>query len=225
MKLLMVLIMLSGCATQKKAHVADRIFDLFEDYTKVISDSQIERTATERPKLPEKFKVAVYFKEPDAQSKNPQEWRWNQKDKDLIINSLKTSGIKAGKIFELINTEKKKDDAKSLRLIAAQQGADALLLIQGLSEIDTDANALALSYVAILPAFFVNGNEVSGKFLTQALLWNTKEPFVHAGVQQEGEYSHKRPIAFRQIPRVIKKSKEESLIGLSEKLRKEILEI
>lgn len=225
MKYLLLLFLMMGCATQKKAHIADRIFDLFEDYTKVISDAQIKRTAAEKPVLPAKFKTAVYFKEPDSQSRNPQEWKWTQKDKDFIINSLRSAKSKAGKVFELINTDKKQEDARNLRLLAAQQGADALLLIQGVSEVETDPNAMALTYVAILPAFFVNGNEVEGKFLTQALLWNVEEPFVHAGVQQEGEYVHKRPIAFRQIPRVIRKSKEESLAGLSEKLSKEISEI
>lgn len=215
----------TSCATQKKTSVATRIFDLFEDYTKVISDAQIRRTAANRPELPENFKLAVYFKEADEKTKSPQDWKWTQKDKDLILNSIQSNKAKVGKVFELIDLGSEKDDAKALRLMAAQQGADGLLIIQGLSEVDTNANGLAFSYLALAPAFFVNGNEIEGTFVSQALLWNVHEPFVHVGVQNEGEYTHSRPLAFRQIPRVIRKSKEESLEGLSEKLQREFAQI
>lgn len=221
----LLIFLISGCATQRKTHIADRIFDLFEDYTKVITDAQIRRSATERPELPKDAKIAVYFKEADPKSKSPQEWKWSQGDKEQVMNAMKNSPGNKGKIFELINTGAKSDDAKSLRLMASQQGADALLLVQGLSEVSTESNGLALSYIAVLPALFINGNTVEGTFITQALLWNVEQPYVHVGVQSEGDYKHKRPIAFRQIHRVIKKSKEDSLNGLTQKLQREFAQI
>jgi hypothetical protein len=224
--LLASIVLLQSCAFKKKEpSIANRIFDLFEDYSKVIKETQVRKASDERPVLPQSYRVAVYFKEPEEKAKSPQKWKWTQEDKDKIMSSIQGKKTKVGKVFELIDLGSKEKDAKSLRTMAAQQGADALLMIQGLSEVDSDANGLALTYVALVPALFVNGNHVDGSFVTQALLWNVDEAYVHLGVQNEGDYSHNRPIAFRQIDRVINKSKEESLEGLTKKLQTEFSQI
>lgn len=215
-----------SCSTHKKEETfANKIFDLFKDFSKTITENQQRINPADRPALPSSYKVAVYFKDPDGKAKSPQKWKWTQEDKDKIISSIRSKKTKIGKVFELIDLGSEKSDAKSLRLMASQQGADALLLIQGLSEVESEPNGLALTYLVIVPAFFVNGNHVDGSFVTQAVLWDVEQPYVHLGVQNEGDYSHNRPLVFRQVPRVIEKSKEESLNGLTAKLQKEFSQI
>lgn len=223
---LSLFLFLSACSSQKKEETfANRIFDLFKDFSKTVTESQQRISPSERPALPASYKVAVYFKQPDGKAKSPQKWKWTQEDKDKIMSSIRSQRTKIRKVFELIDLGSENIDAKSLRLMASQQGADALLLVQGLSEVESDPNGLALTYLAIIPAFFVNGNHVDGTFVTQAVLWDVAKPYVHLGVQNEGDYSHNRPIANRQISRVIEKSKEESLDGLTAKLQKEFSQI
>ena len=99
--------------------------------------------------------------------------------------------------MELNQFADRRPKLKSLRILASQQGADALLLIQGMSEVETKTNEWAATYVALLPVFFVKRNKVEGTFLTQTVLWNVKGPYVHLGGQSEGEFSQKRPLASR----------------------------
>lgn len=228
MKLLILILSLwlHSCSSHKKEETfANKIFDLFKDFSKTVTESQQRINPADRPDLPSSYKVAVYFKDPDGKAKSPQKWKWTQEDKDKVMSSIRSRKTKIGKVFELIDLGSEKSDAKSLRFMASQQGADALLMIQGMSEVESDPNGLALTYLAIVPAFFVNGNHVDGSFVSQAVLWDVEQPYVHLGVQNEGDYSHNRPIAFRQITRVIEKSKEESLNGLSDKLQKEFSQI
>lgn len=228
MKMLILIfsLLLTSCSSHKKEETfANKIFDLFKDFSKTVTESQQRISPSERPHLPSSYKVAVYFKEPDGQAKSPQKWKWTQEDKDKVLSSIRSNKTKIGKVFELIDLGSEKSDAKNLRLMASQQGADALLLIQGVSEVESDPNGLALTYLVVVPAFFVNGNHVDGSFVTQAVLWDVEQPYVHLGVQNEGGYSHNRPLVFRQIPRVIEKSKDESLDGLTAKLQKEFSQI
>lgn len=223
---ILALLILQSCASKKtEQSFANRIFDLFEDFSKTVTETQLRTRPSERPTLPQSYKVAVYFKDPDGNAKSPQKWKWSQEDKEKVMAAIGSKKTKIGKVFELIDLGAEKHDAKNLRVMASQQGADALLLIQGVSEVESDPNGLALTYLAIVPAFFVNGNHVDGSFVTQAVLWDVQNPYVHLGVQNEGGYSHNRPLVFRQIPRVIEKSKEESLDGLTAKLQKEFSQI
>jgi hypothetical protein len=222
----LVFVLIQSCASKKEEpSFAHRIFGLFEDFSKTVTEEHLKTSPSERPVLPKAYHVAVYFKKPEGKAKSPQEWKWTQEDKDQIMSAIKSKKTKIGKVFELLELGAEKMDAKSLRIMASQQGADALLIVQGVSQVESDPNGMALTYLVIVPAFFVNGNHVDGSFVTQAVLWDVQDPYVHMGVQNEGDYSHNRPLVFRQIPRVIEKSKEESLNGLTAKLQKEFAQI
>jgi hypothetical protein len=88
-----------------------------------------------------------------------------------------------------------------------------------MSEVETNTNGWAATYVAKLPVFFVNVNKVEGTFLTLVVLWNVKRPYLHQGGQREGKFSQKRPLAFREIPKVIQNFKKESLFRINSKTK------
>lgn len=216
----MLLLLFTSCATVTNAKikndVAKRLFDLFDRHTSELSDKQIASVADRRPELPRPFNLAVYFKQPSKK----ENWSWNQKDRNDILSALSGRKDVIRKSFELINTGGGTEDLKSLRLMAAQQGADAVLIVQGAGKVRTDANGLAVSYVAIVPMLFANGNDVKSGFVTQAVLWDVRHSVVHAGLQGEGDWNMKRPLVFRQNERALSKAKEESIEQLEKELRK-----
>lgn len=214
----LLLVVLSSCASKKDLN--QKVLILFDDYKKAIAESEVYRAAHEKPQLPKKFALAVHFKKPYSKTKSKQVWDWTNKDKELVISAFENNP-NIGRTFELIKTEKIVD-IRSLRLMAAQQGADALLEVEGLSDFRSDLNPSAISYLIILPVFFVNGNTVHGEFTIQAVLWNVERPFIHMGAQGDGDWEYKRPLAFRQPKRAIDKAKEESLNILHEKLKKQL---
>lgn len=216
--LLTVLLLLSAsCGSTRqstlKSDIARRLFELFDRHTSGLSDGQIASVRDKRPELIGPFELAVYFKQPDKKAG----WRWTKEDKDGVLTTVtKKKSVKNA--FELINTSGKEEELEGLRLMAAQQGADALLVIQGVGEVETDANGMALSYIALAPMLFANGNDVKSAFVTQAVLWDVRNSYVHLGTQSEGDWNMKRPLAFRQKERALEKAKEESLIQLQKRL-------
>lgn len=226
---ILFILLLSSCATKeekKDRQIVNRFFDLFEE----VKDVAMRETGLgdqlqgKRQPLPENFRMAVAFVGP-SEKKSQQPWEWTQADKDQIISVFeRRKGKKLGKVFELIDTGAG-NDLKGLRTMARQQGADALLVIQGASKVESDLNTWGLTYLALVPTLFVEGNDVHSDFITQAVLWDVRNQYVHLGAQSEGNWTSKRPLVFRQIPRVVRKAKEESLMSLSSKLEKEITEL
>lgn len=217
--LLIILVFSPGCASRKKPEasgvlLAEKIFDLWKEFGKKIQESDTSDLVVQKATLPKSYSLAVYFIQPENKNQN---WRWDRKDKDKIISSLEENK-NTSRVFELINTSGNHSDPKQMRMMAAQQGADALLIIRGASDVDNDLNGKSLSYIAILPMLFVNGNNVKSTFVGQAILMDVRTPYVHLGVESEGKWKMERPLAFRQKNRATEKSKDKALTSLSEKL-------
>ena len=87
-----------------------------------------------------------------------------------------------------------------------------------MGEVETNANGVALFYIALVPMLFANGNDVRSAFVTQAVLWDVRNSYVHLGTQSEGDWDMKRPLAFRQNGRALEKAKKESLLQLQKRL-------
>jgi hypothetical protein len=217
-----------SCATAPKKPksegmvFAKKIFDIFENMANkqlnaVKDDKELSVT---KASLPKTFDLAVYFI--PASEEKPR-WFWERKTKDEVIAQLAESS-RTRQVFELFPTRKQIKDPLELRQMAAQQGADALLLINGAASVATSANAKAISYVAILPIFFVEGNTVEGNFLSQAILWDVRKPIIHFGLESEGNWQMDRPLIFRQPERVLRKSQDASLEALSGKIRQRLME-
>lgn len=223
---LVLLLLASSCASKKPKEdtgmvFAEKVFDIWKEFTnkelkKTDDDIVITRTA-----LPRSFNVAVYFM--DNKDKN-QNWSWSREEKDLITTTLEKND-KAGNVFELINTTNKDPDLKALRYMAAQQGADALMLVRGVAGTESQMNLKALSYLALLPMLFVEGNNIEGNFLAQAVLWDVRKPFVHLGLEAEGDWEMERPLAFKQRNRAVEKAKHEAISSLGNRLSNQLTRI
>lgn len=149
LSLALMMMLFSSCAVvtknKMKNDIAKRLFDLFDRTTSGLSDNQIASVRDKRPELPKPFHMAVYFKQPQKK----EDWRWTREDRDQLLASVATKKS-VGRSFELINTSGNDEGLENLRLMAAQQGADALLVIQGVGEVQSDANGLAISYISRL---------------------------------------------------------------------------
>jgi len=225
--LLIVLLLSFSCASQKKPDTgsafATKVFEMFKDFHTNFGDKNGQSQTIKKMQLPASYQTAVFFMPPDKRSETRQNWKWTREEKDQILAALKSG--KAKKVFELINTGEKAPEIDQLRAMARMQGADTLTLIRGESELETPLNPAAISYIALLPVFFVDGNDVKSHFTTQALMWDLRSPYVHLGAESQGEWEMSRPLVFRQTKRAINKSKAESINRLVRKIKSEIRNI
>ena len=223
MKYFFIFLFIVSCASRQERQItiAEKVFDLIKDYQMSFGEKQAIALLDERNQLDRPIRMAVYFTKALRNRDIAKNFNWTYDEKDQFIKALDKSPI-ISRVFELIRPRGTDEDIRTLRLLAAQQGADTLLMIQGAFDIETHLNASAISYLFVLPAFFVKGNEVKGTFISQALLWDVKSPIVHLGVQSEGKEEERRPIAFRNPEAIIEEARGESLEILSKKLNKEL---
>lgn len=221
MIILLLLIYSVSCTSSSreeklKNEITERLFDLWDRTMDSVSDESTAKIADKKLELQRPFEMAIYFKQPDKKEL----WRWTREDKEYLHRELASNKKIVKRSFELINTAGN-EDIKVLRTMAAQQGADALLVVQGKTEVESDLNATGISYVVLLPMLFAPGNNVSSAFITQAVLWDVRSPVVHLGVESEGEWTMKRPLFFKQKDRAVNKAKEESLERMQEQISKQ----
>ncbi|MFL5783118.1 MAG: hypothetical protein ACJ76H_00830 [Bacteriovoracaceae bacterium] len=221
--LLSSLLILFSCSSSPKDSndnhfkVVEKVFDMFKGLQKSVEGGDSSELSVAKAHLKNQSRIAVYFVPPEKNTN----WKWGYKEKELFLHSLE-SNKKTEKAFELIGLDNKSVDPGTLRTLAAQQGADALLLVRGSPNVQSHLNGKAFTYLLVIPTLFVNGNDVESTFTSQAVLWDVRKPFVHLGVESEGEWEMERPLAFRQKDRGLAKAKESSLMTLSRKINSQL---
>jgi hypothetical protein len=226
---LLSFLLLSACASKKQESdpgfgFAKKIFDIWKDVAKVDlpgagpGGGEIN---IERSKLSHPYSMAVYFLPATEKDQN---WKWERSEKDKFLSGLeKEKGT--SRVFELINTSGPVTELSDLRYMAAQQGADTLLLVRGLAHSESKLNGKAASYILLVPMAVVNGNTVDSNFTAQAVLWDVKRPYVHLGAEAEGDWEMQRPLFNRQSERGVRKSREEALSKLQQKIHHQVQKI
>ncbi len=106
-------------------------------------------------------------------------------------------------------------DLKSLRLAAAQHGADALLVVTGATEVDSYHNSWAWTYVALATMLFVPANELNVLFMARAALWDVRNQYLYMTAEAESTKSQTRPAASVDERSALAEAKEESLESLN----------
>jgi rhombotail lipoprotein len=219
-KILTLLVMstyLLGCATPSGFNRTELNKQL------IITDEQIQQALDAKPQLHTPFKVAIYFRP------NEQYWAWNweQEDKYKLNNlgkELKNKNIVSDYVI-LNQATIDGDSIKSIRLAAAQHGADAVLIISGASQLDKYNNSLGITYFLIITGFFVPGSVIDGIFLSHAGVWDVRNGYLYLSTEAEVKTSETAPMFFsgRELHDKIRRNiKSESLDKLIENIRNHI---
>ncbi|HEY8241376.1 MAG TPA: hypothetical protein VIH35_08015, partial [Kiritimatiellia bacterium] len=126
---------LAGCSTGfNRAGIQQRL----EGQVVVIDDAEIRQALEKKPQVRFPMRVAVYMaaeaydKRSHGSYRDESEpWRWTMADKeklDALAKPLRDAGL-VSDLFVMSDMLVTGQDLRSLRLAAAQHGADALLLI------------------------------------------------------------------------------------------------
>lgn len=220
-----------GCANQEfhRDH-------LREDSEKpaVINDTDIKSALDAKAQLPQPFKLAVYFKDSNERERehgySPSlrpAWRWKDEDKAKLLSAFEhlKHDKQISEVFLISRSVVNAVDIKSLRLVAAQHGADALLVVSGEKDTSTSTNGLAVTYIALIPMLFVNGTEVEAVFESHASMWDVRNQFLYLTADADGDKRLAFPAAYTNDDEVIEKAKAESLQKLSARISSQLDEM
>lgn len=79
------------------------------------------------------------------------------------------------------------EDLKSIRLAAAKHGADAVLLVKGVAQVDNYVNAGAIFNLLIIPGFVVPASHSDALLMVRGAMWDVGNEFLYVSVDAEGE--------------------------------------
>lgn len=191
-----------------------------------ITDDSVKDAFKRKPQLPKPFRVGVYFKEPRVnRSERGHAWRWTEKDKDSFFALAETicDTGEVADIFPILPEIPGTDELRSLRLAAAQHGADALLVINGAEEVDQTANGWSATYLLVLPMLFAPGNDVEALFTARATLWDVRNEALYLSAEAESLQKSRAPLVRLDVKSTVDKAKEEALLKLRGTLLKRFL--
>ena len=187
----------------------------------VVSDPDVKAELKKKSNLPRPFKMAVYFKRPPEKGNAKPKWRWTEEDKNLILDAAKDlQGEKlVSEVFPLLGSLVGSEDLKSLRVAAAKQGADALLIVDGTGDIDRYINGMGWSYILLVTTLFVPGSQSDTLFMANATLWDVRNEYLYLGAESEGKFSDRYIAAFGDKDEALyDKAKSDSLKNLRAQL-------
>ena len=180
---------LINCSTSSKGFVREDLKQQIGVNKPVTTDADIKAAMAKKPNLPKPFKLAVYFKSPKHNGSEKAPWRWTQADKDQVFAATKEleNQKMISKVFPLVRSVVPNENLHSLRLAAAQHGADALLVVGGVSDLDRYINNWGYTYSLIIPTLFVPGSEADSLFIANASLWDVRNEYLYLTAESESE--------------------------------------
>lgn len=215
-----LIFLLSGCMS--KGFKRDEMFAQLNQKTEV-TDRDIEEVFKLRPQLPKPFTLAVYLNIPRTRDSrfNETHWMWTDSEQQMIsaaIEPLKQRHIVKDIVF-IPPSMVDGGDLKSVRLAAARHGADAVLVVKGIVDVDAFTNNWAYTYVLLAPALFIPGNEARSLFISHASLWDVRNEFLYLTAEGDAESSQTRPGAFIDKEKLVADAQAASVKLLSQKLK------
>lgn len=186
----------------------------------VVDNLEIAAALTKRPQLPKPFRVAIHFREPNDRT----QWRWQEADRKLILEVEKLLKVKAevSAVFPLARELVSGDKIEDLRLAAAHQGADALLIVSGTSSVDRYTGKFGWTYAALVTTLFIPASTAEALFLTQASLWDVRNGFLYMTAEAEEVTSETAPLAWLDEKPLIERSKSAALGRLGVEIERQI---
>ena len=161
------------------------------DEPRAVTDQDIKTALAQQPQLKFPFKLAVELQWGECYECGD---AWREADKQEIMSwgqQLKQSGM-VSEMFLVPDVFAKKD-LKDIRLAAAQQGADAVLVVRSVSGTDEYWNPASFLYITIVGAWIVPGNDVDALVMLRGAMWDVGNSYLYVTVESEGESHLARP--------------------------------
>lgn len=221
-----MLLMMAGCAAKGFDRGALRQ-QLAQDTPPPVTNSDVQRALELKPQLTFPFRLAVYlqpgsmnvtskewspnhgYTQSSSDPAGTKDWRWEGEDKDQILSAaekLKSDGV-ISDVFVIPQAKVSKNDVEGIRLAAAEQGADAVLVINGVADVDRYNDYAAVLYLTIAGMWLVPGTHAYSLFVLDGAMWDVKDRYLYLSVESEGLSSKIGPIMVLQNKEVTTNAK------------------
>jgi rhombotail lipoprotein len=214
--LMMLLCWLPGCA-------GSRGFDrpAMQTFLKADASEALELETAGRPSLRTPLRLAFFFIEDELPShRTIRKADWVTADKERLKQSLAPL-VEEGLLSEIVfltDATIRGHQAVKIRQAALRYGADAVLVVNGLSAVDRFNNALAWLYPTLLGAYIVDGTESRALFMLEGSLRDVGAGQVLAREQAEGTAALIGPAMGVEDREVLRQAKAQALDELGARI-------
>lgn len=217
--IVLLVLTVSACASSRGFDRGELRGSISEQ--KVVTEEDIQRAIETRPQLPAPFTLAIYFSPNNSGHRyGESSWRWEGEDKDRLLEisqELKSKNIISEAII-ISDSVVGGVDNKSIRLAAARAGADAVLIVNGVSATEHYNNDFGATYILLVTAFFVPGTVIDSLFMINASMWDVRNQYLYLSVEAEGSAKEARPAVFAEDSRVIKAAKTDAMVAIAQEI-------
>ena len=183
-----VLLILVSCSHSRDRQASDTEALPYQvdvaERTGTVAPVDIARAKNLRPQLRKPFRLAIFLPEPESKH-----WDWNTRDKEEvrdIAEFLQNRRIVSQ--FAFLNTLTAAGSSPAeIRLAAARQGADALLVLKGRAKTTRSWNPLAFLYLTIVGYFVVPGTNIDALMTIESALFDVGNGYVYSTNEADGE--------------------------------------
>jgi hypothetical protein len=186
------------------------------------TDEEISRVMGLRPQLDFPIRLAIYVK--------PREYYWHDpvwriEDIDAAwLETLKRGGL-VTEVIPIVESTVTGDSIADIRLAAARHGADAVLVLESVSDVDRYNNPLGMTYFTIVGAWLIPGTHSDALVMMSGSLWDVRNGYLYATMQTEGEASDFGPAFLLEDYKVVAKAHRAALTGLESEITKRLRNI
>ena len=216
---LCALLTLTGCAT---GFDRGAVVEQLDEGKGKVTDADIKKVLEKRAQLDFPVKIAVQlvsetYKIAAAEGgKNMalrvQEWRWTTEDKERIEKwaaSLDKDIV--SDVFVMSDLVTSGEDVESARLAAARHGADVVLYVKGVAQVDEYADPLAISNLLIVPIWLVPSWHADTLFIMKGAMYDVANGVLYVSAQSESIGKVTAPPAVIETKDSINKAKTQAL--------------
>jgi hypothetical protein len=90
---------------------------------------------------------------------------------------------------------------EGIRLAAAEHGADAVLVFNGITDVDRYNNYSAFLYLTVVGLWLVPGTHADSLFVLDGAMWDVKNQYLYLSIEAEG-------LASKMGPQMVLQNKE-----------------
>lgn len=240
--IVMAVLLLAGCATVRGFDRGALRQQLAKDTPHHVTNSDIQQALELKPQLKFPFRLAVYlqpgstnvadnewspnsgYSQPSSPSASIKDWRWEGEDKDQILSEvekLKSDNV-ISDVFVIPQARVPRTDMESIRFAAAEHGADAVLIVNGIADVDRYNNYSAFLYLTIVGMWLVPGTHADSLFALDGAMWDVKNQYLYLSVESEGLASKMGPTMVLQNKKATNEAKRLAVQSFGPELSKRL---
>ena len=219
---LIFLAALAACSTGKVIFNQGKLMDKLNG-PREVNDESIKRAMDAKPQLTPGFRLAIHMPDPNEQ------WNgqpWSAADRERVMQMVRAAcNPRFCKDTVEITAIEGNGDKLFVRQAAAERGAQAVLWIRGIQDVQIRDNGRAWTNLLILPAFFIESEDVYSYFLASAQMLDVGNGYMYVDVQTVGRAKTKQTPAENDSKLILKQARSGALDQLIPALEKTFVEM